>query len=124
RVPAHGAPDALARAVVAERDRADVALVRLVPRDAVVATATAGLGLAATGGVRAGVVAVTVARRGGLGRGAHRRSPIRVSRPGGRAWRALACCRGVVRGSWWPGLAFLSRRWGRLGGARCTHRLP
>src|ERR1019366_8843813 len=95
RVPAHGAPDALARAVVAERDRADVALVRLVPRDAVVATATAGLGLAATGGVRAGVVAVTVARRGGLGRGAHRRSPIRVPRPGGRAWRALACCRGV-----------------------------
>ena len=42
---AHGAPEALAVAVVAERDRADVALVDLVPGDAVVATFTASLRL-------------------------------------------------------------------------------
>ena len=42
---ADGAPEALAVAVVAERDRADVALVDLVPGDAVVTTVTASLRL-------------------------------------------------------------------------------
>ena len=73
---AHGSPDALARGVVAERDRADVALVDLVPRDAVVATATTELALLITGALWLGMVTGTVARPGGV-REAHGRFSFR-----------------------------------------------